>query len=192
MAMEQLEYVAAVMTMLSVVPYIRDTVRGVTAPQRTSWFVFAGVAAVAAAGQLSDGPTAGGFLALGSAVGFTGVALASVKHGEGGTDRGDMAAMVMLLIGVALWALTDEPLIAVVAAVAVDFPAAVLTLRKAIRNPHSETLSSWVIDGVAGIVTIVAVGEMQIALVLYPVYHVISNSTIAFAVASGRRAPVAA
>ncbi len=182
----RLELLAGAMTLLSALPYLRDTIHGATRPQRTSWAVFAVVAAVAAVAQLSSQSIAGGLLALGSAIGFSAIAVASLWYGVGGCSRGDVTALVMLAAGLVLWVITDEALVAIGVAIAVDVPAVALTVRKAATAPHTETMATWVIDGGAGLVSLAAVADVQPALLLYPAYHVVANMAVVAAIRSGR------
>lgn len=182
----ELEIVAGVLTLFSAVPYLRDTMRGTTKPQRTSWFVFAVVAIVAAAGQLANSSSAGAILAIGSAVGVTAIAVASISHGVGGDTSGDRQALLTLMIGLLLWAITNRPIIAVAVAILVDTPALLLTLRKAATDPKSETLSMWVVDGAAGFVTIAAASSLGTHHLLYPAYHAISNLAVSVAILRGQ------
>jgi hypothetical protein len=188
-----LELAAGVMTALCVVPYLRDIKRGTTRPHRTSWAVFAIVELVAALGQFASHAWAGAFLALGAALGFSAVAIASIKHGEGGRRPIDLVALAVLIGGLIVWAVTDNAWVAVFVAMAIDLPAVALTFQKSRREPDSETLATWVIDCAAGIVAVVAVlvaGAANGLNLMYPAYHVIGNGCIVAALVLRRRAVV--
>jgi hypothetical protein len=185
-----LELLAGLMTALCVVPYLRDIRRGTTRPHRTSWAVFAIVELVAALGQFASHAWAGAFLALGAAIGFSAVAIASIKYGEGGTRPIDRVAIVVLAVGLVVWALTSNAWVAVFVAMAIDLPAVALTFQKSRRDPSSETLSTWVIDCAAGMVAVLAVLVARTPTglnLMYPAYHVIGNGCIVAALLMGRR-----
>ncbi len=160
---QQLAVVSACLTAVCVVPYLRDVHRGTTRPQRASWFVFASLAVVAAVSQLVEGAGSGALLATGSAVGFTAVFLVSIRRGVGGTSRWDVAALTLAAVGVLLAVLADEPLIALVAVIVAELAAVVLTAHKALHEPQTETLATWVIDCVAGVLAVVAVGARRVS-----------------------------
>ncbi len=62
-----------------------------------------------------------------------------------------------------LWGITDEALVAVGVAIAVDVPAVVLTVRKAASAPHTETMATWVMDGGAALVAAIMLGRAAVA-----------------------------
>jgi hypothetical protein len=182
-----LEVLAGAFTVLCVVPYIRDVVLGRTQPQRTSWFGFALLSIVAAAAEISDGAHAGAALACGSAIAFTAVFAMSVRRGVGGRSLRDVISFCSLCGGLALWAATSKPIVAVAAILVADVGGIALTTAKAFRTPDSETLSTWVIDAFAGLLGCLAVLGLGFHDWLYPVYHLTANCVVAGAIVLGRR-----
>ena len=117
MKREHLALASALLTACCVVPYLLDIRRGVTRPHRTSWFVFAVLATVAAVSQAISGADAGAWLAAGSAIGFSAVFAASIRHGVGGTSTLDRLTLVVAGVGTVAWLVSDRPLLAVVGVV---------------------------------------------------------------------------
>jgi hypothetical protein len=182
---EHLALVSAALTALCVVPYVRDIRRGTTRPQRTSWFVFATLSAVAAVAQLADGGGPGAYLATGAATGFTAVFVASLRTGVGGSSRRDRVVLCIAAVGVAASLLTAAPVVAVVGVISAELVAVGLTVRKGLDDPASETASTWCLDGLAGVVAVAAAtGVHEIA---YPVHHTLSNAAVLLAIIVGRR-----
>ena len=178
---------AGALTVGSVVPYLRDIRRGRTRPQRTSWFVFSTLALVAAVSQFVEDPGPGAWLAAGAAAAFFVVFVASVRHGVGGFDVRDVVTFAVASIGGVVSIATARPLVAVAAVVVAEMGAVVLTACKAAVDPESETLSTWVADGLAGVLAVVAVEGHSWMTMLYPVHHTVANATVAGAITSGRR-----
>ena len=181
-----LGYVSAALTALCVVPYLVDIYRGTTRPQRISWFVFATLSIVAAVSQFLEGADAGAWLATGSAAGFTLVFLASLRHGVGGSSPRDIFSLAVALVGVVASILVARPIVAVLAVIAAELAAISLTVRKAVRDPASETPSTWCIDALAGVVAVLAVTHASAAELLYPLHHVLVNAWVLGAIAMGR------
>ena len=126
--------------------------------------------AIAFAAQITAGAT---WSALLTAVFFIGnilVALLSLRYGYGKFSFKDGAAIVAALIGVALWAATNNPLIALLVTIVVDFLAYWLTIIKSWKAPYSENLLAWSLMTLAAILSILSVGEFNVTLVLFPVY----------------------
>jgi hypothetical protein len=182
---EHLAIVSALLTAMCVVPYLRDTLRGTTRPQRVSWFVFALLSTVAAISQFLGGGGAGAWLALGGAVGFGLVFIASIPRGVGGFSVVDVGALTIAMIGIATSITTRDPIVAVVAVVSAEIGAIALTARKAMHDPTSETTSTWVLDLVAGVVAVAALTAISFDNLLYPTHHIAANAAVLTAIAVG-------
>jgi hypothetical protein len=171
---------------MCVIPYLRDIARGTTQPQRVSWFVFAILSTVAAVSQFLEGGGGGAWLALGGAVGFGLVFIASIPCGVGGFGAVDVGALTIAMIGIATSIATRSPIVAVVAVVVAEIGAVALTTRKALHDPMSETASTWVLDLAAGVVAVAALTTVSFQQMLYPTYHVAANAAVLTAIAVGR------
>lgn len=184
---EHIAVVSSALTAVCVVPYLRDIARGTTKPQRASWLVWASLSVVASVSQLIGGETSGAWLASGAAVGFTAVFVASIRRGEGGLARADVVAIVAASVGVVLSIVVRQPMIALLAVVFAEFVATALTARKALLRPQTETLSTWMIDAVAGALAVVATTELSVAALIYPLNHTALNTWVAVSIRRGRR-----
>lgn len=167
-----------------VIPYVRDILRRTTRPHRVSWFAFALLSSFAAAAQLAGGLAAGALLSLGAAVGFSVVFVLSLKFGVGGTTTGQQLQILGTVGAVVIWAATDNAVVAVLLVCSIEVVAIVPTVRKAYRDPRTETLSTWVIDGASGAVA--AVSALSFAAVIYPIHHLLVNGVVVAAVTAGR------
>ena len=184
---EHVALISGAMTAVCVVPYLRDIARGTTKPQRASWLVWASLSVVASVSQLIEGEMSGAWLASGAAVGFTAVFIASIRRGEGGLARADVVAIVAASVGVALSLVVRQPMIALLAVVFAEFVATALTARKALLRPQTETLSTWMIDAVAGALAVAATTELSVAALIYPLNHTGLNTWVALSIRRGRR-----
>jgi hypothetical protein len=182
-----LALLSAALTAFCVVPYLRDIRRGTTHPQRASWLVVAVVAVVATVSQGLAGADAGTWLSAGSAVGFTAVFVASIRHGVGGLAAIDCFVLGVALTGVIVSVAADDPLLAVVAIVVAEVVAIALTARKAFLDPGSETTATWRLDLAAGVAAIAAVERASVTNLLYPVHHTVANATVVIAIMIGTR-----
>lgn len=178
---------SATLTALSVVPYAAAIRRGALRPQRTSWFVFAVLSAVAAASQFAAGAGSGAWLALGSAFGFATVFALSVRVGIGGRSPSDLVTLGLTAASVLVWLTSGRPLFGIIAVVVAEVAAIVLTVRKELALPGTERPESWAIDAVAGVLALAAVPAVTFAHMLYPVHHTIVNVWVVATVARSRR-----
>jgi hypothetical protein len=177
--------IAGLLSLGCVVPYLRDILSGSTRPQRTSWIVFSAVSWLAAAAQISLRATVGSFLALGAAIGFTSVAVLSVRRGVGGTHVADWLALGAAAVGLAGWIVFRRPLAALLGTIVAEAAAASLTIGKALRDPQTETALTWFMDGAAGLIAVAACDRSAIALA-YPVHHTVLNGLVFAAITVGR------
>lgn len=183
-----LEVIVGLLTAGCVLPYVRDILRGETQPHRMSWVTFAALSTAATVAQFADqGMTSAVFLTGGAAVGFTSVSLLSIHHGVGGRSPTDIAALIGLAAVLAVWASTDHEMLIVTLIIAIEIPAIVATLVKSLHKPGSETRSTWLIDGLAGALAIVAAESMSFHLIVYPAYHTLANLSIVAAITFGTR-----
>ena len=141
-----------------VVPYLRDIARGTTRPQRVSWFVFAALSTVAAVAQFLDGDLAGAWLAtgLGRRVRRRVRRVDPAWRGRAPRSPTGWPWRVGVL-GVVVSVVVEQPMVALFAVIVAEVLAIAITVRKAQAEPSSETLSTWCIDGLAGLVAIAAV-----------------------------------
>lgn len=172
-----LALVSSVLTFACALPYLVAVGRGRTRPHRVSWLVFATLSSVAAGSQFAAGGGAGAWLSLGSAAAFTAIFAASIARGAGGASARDVVTLAVAAATVAVWLVTDRPVVALATVVAAEVAA----------DPDSEVVSSWAIDALAGVVAISAVARLSVDDLLYPVHHTLVNLWMVATVMRGRR-----
>lgn len=185
--------VSAALSVLAYAPYARDTLRGVTRPQRACWFIWSVLASLAFCALLHEG--------AGRALWFSGaqagctcvIFLLSLRHGEGRwITRGDGLVLCMAGLGLAAWAVTDSALYALAISITISLLGGSLTLRKAYDTPESETLTTWALSALAALCALAALPAWTPVEVAYPLYLLSLNSAIVVALLLGRQAKAAA
>jgi hypothetical protein len=91
-------------------------------------------------------------------------------------------------VGIAGWLASSEPLVATACVILADLAGAALMLPKTWRDPHSETLSTFLLAAAAGCLSATAVGALELNLLLYPAYFAVVNAIIAAVIMLRRRA----
>ncbi len=161
------------------VPYVRDTVRGSTRPHRGTWLIWAVLAIVACLSQRADGAS-WSVLMTGTQAFLTGfVFVLAIRHGEGGMEVTDLLLLGLAAAGVIGWILARQPVLAVGCVIAADLTAFAMMTPKVMRDPESETLSTYALASVGGALAAGAVGEADLSLLLYPVYYCLANAAMA-------------
>ncbi len=161
------------------VPYLRDTWRRSTVPHRGTWLIWTLLAAVAVEAQRADGARWSLLPLVIQALGTMLVFTLSLRLGTGGLTRTELGLIGLASAGVVGWRAADEPAIAIGCVIAADLVAAAMMLPKTWRKPHSETLSTFVLAGLGGAMTVGAVGSLSVRLLAYPVYFTLVNTALA-------------
>ena len=120
------------------------------------------------------------------------VFLLSIRRGVGGVGRYDLTMIGAAGLGIVGWLLTDEPAVATAFVVGADAIGVALMLPKTWRNPWSETLSTYVLASMSGVLSAAAVGALDASLLLYPAYFAVANGATAAVIAARRRGAVMA
>ena len=170
----------------TVIPYIKDIFLLKTKPERASWFIWSLLNFIAFFSQLAKGASYSLMLTAGDAVVVLTVFILSIKYGVGGLTKRDIIALIGVVLCLILWYFTGEAALALVLVIIIDLIGAILTIIKSYEDPHSETLITWTLAGVAGFLGVLAVGQLNPILLAYPLYICIINSMTALAVVIGR------
>lgn len=161
------------------IPYVRDTVRGLTRPHRGTWLIWGVLAIMACLSQRADGASWSLIMVGVQAVLTSVIFLLSIRHGEGGLRPGEAIMIALAGGGVIGWIVADEPIIATACVVAADLIGAVMMVPKSYRDPGSETLATFALASLGGALAAGAVGALDPSLLLYPIYYCLVNGAIA-------------
>src|SRR6478735_2051536 len=170
---------SGLIALIDTVPYIRDIRRGRTRPQRATWLIWSVLGVAAFAAQAAGG-TNWSLVMIGTqAVLMTIVLILAIPGGEGGLRRIDLAMLALAAIGLAGWAIADEPVVATMFVVIADAIGLGLMVPKTVRDPESETLLTFTLAAFGALLSTISVGELDPALLLYPGYMAVGNGLIA-------------
>jgi hypothetical protein len=177
---------SGIITGLSSVPYIRDILRHKTKPERASWFIWSILGAIAFFSQMAEGATDSLWLTGIDSLGVLITFLLAIKYGVGGFNRRDILALIVAGIGLLLWFFTHQAAVALFIIICIDLSGTILTVAKSYTDPESETLTTWIIMSVAGILAMISVGEFNPILLIYPLYIFLANFAVVVAMLLGR------
>ena len=183
---------AAALSLIDPVPYLRDVLRGTTRPHRGTWFIWSVLGTTAFLAQWAEGASWSLLMIGVQGASITLTFVLSIWHGVGGLGAGELVVIGLAAVGVAGWIASSEPVVATAWVILADIAGAALMLPKTWRDPHSETLSSYTLAAAAGALGAVAVGALELDLLLYPVYFALINAVIAATIMLRRRTTAAA
>ena len=171
-----LSVAASVIGFFGYVPYIRDTLKGTTKPHVLSWLGWGALEVIAFFAQLTKGAGPGAWVTGASALIVIAIAVLAVRNHDTQIHPFDSVAFIGAIIGAVLWAITSNPLLAVISVSVADALAFLPTFRKAYAKPHEETLSEFGLSAIKWAITIPALQSFNLTTALYPASLVCTNS----------------
>lgn len=176
---------SGITTVIGIIPYIVDILRGKTKPERASWLIWTLLGSISFLTQMAEGATFSLVMTGTQTLAVVVVFILSIKFGVGGLTRRDFLSILTALIGIVLWRLTSNPMTALMLVIAVDAIGVYLTLIKSYKDPGSETLFAWILNSFSGLFGILSVGSLNFNLLLYPAYILIANISVVTAIKLG-------
>lgn len=177
---------AGVLTLVAAVSYIRSTIRGETKPERGAFIIWGITGTIALFAYWADGAEDSLWLVVGDFIVAITMVLLALKFGYGWHLRRHAAAFLVAGLGLALWAITDQPFLALLCSAAIDAVGVVLVMLKSYEAPWTEEYGPWAMYVAAGTLSFVAVGKLDASLLFYPAYITISTVCIIVAIFLGR------
>jgi hypothetical protein len=180
--------IAGILQLVASAPYLRDTLRGSTRPQRATWTIWTSLSFVVLASQWASGATWSLALTIGQAMSCAAILALAIPRGVGGLSRIELLLLGIAALGIAGWQVSDDPVVATCSVVLADIIGVALMLPKTYRRPDSETVSTYAIGFVSTIFALAAVGSLAPALLVYPVYILIADGAVVTLIVLRRRA----
>jgi hypothetical protein len=168
--------------------YLRDIRRGSTRPHRGSWLVWSVIAVVAALSHRADGGRWSLLVLTVQALTTVALLAAAVRLGVGWLTPANLVMLTIAALGVLGWITLTDPTAASACAAVADGAGLVALLPKTWADPTSETMATYALAGVTGLLCVLAVEAWDPALLLFPVYFCLGNAGAAAFIGLRRRA----
>ncbi len=150
--------------------YIGSIFRGRTRPHAFAWILWDLILIVVFLGQMKSGAHAGSWLAGYNAVVCSAICGLAWKRGERATTRNDRIVMMLALLGIPLWVATRTPLWSLCLETAISTAPYWVTIKKALRDPYSESATAYFMFAIPWGLSILAMTEYSISTLVFPVY----------------------
>ena len=188
MLLESCATLGAVIGSLGGLYYLVETVTGRARPNRVTWLLWGVFPLVIFAAQRAQGVVglswtsfAAGFLPL---LVVAGSFLNRDAYWR--TTRRDYGLMAAALAGLALWAVTDDPNLAILIALLADLLAGLPTVLKAYRHPRSESWIAYAISALGFGISLLSVQTYDFANTAFVAYVFVLNGACAVLASRGR------
>ncbi len=172
----------------SAIPYIKGMLFGTTRPSITSWSLYFLLQIISIAAQFSAGASWSIIILFVSTFNIS-VILILCVFGYGYKKHGlaDLISIILFVLALLLWYLTDAPITALLLAVAADAFASIPTIVKSYKDPHSENLAGWFVYSASGVLSLLAAFGSSPANFVWPIYILLLGFAITLIILVGQR-----
>jgi hypothetical protein len=171
--------VAGIIAFASIIPYVKDILHGTTRPNIVSYGLWALLLSIGMLGQISSGASWSIIFLLGDLLAVLAViTLCLMGYGYGKYGKLEWTCVVLAIIAIVSWQITDRPLLAIIFALIADMLAAIPTIVKTYYDPRSELPLGWFMVAFGGVLGIASNTIFDLPNLLFPVYVVLINGTV--------------
>jgi hypothetical protein len=168
--------------------YISAILKGKAKPHRTTRIVILTITVLSTASLFAQHNTVAIWLSGVSMLQAIAIFLFSMKYGMGGWAKLDIVCLILALFGIVLWKVTQNPVIALYMSVLADFVGMVPALEKTYRLPHTEVWSFFLMDTMAGLMSLLAVQKWTVQEYSYPLYIMLINFAMVLLIVRPKKA----
>lgn len=173
---ETIAVIAALMAIAGNVPYVWKILRGTVRPHPYTWLVWTIVSGTVFFGQVAKGAGVGAIPTFAAEIFTLIIFLLSLKYGFKGITRFDTILLVVALLGLIPWMLTNDPTLSVVIAVLIDLVGFIPTLRKTWAEPTTESPVLYVSNVARHALALFSLEAYNVATMLHSVAMIIVNT----------------
>lgn len=163
-------FIGAAFSVAGALGYIRDVLRGETAPNRVTWIIWGVAPLIAFVIEVQEGAGLASVMTLVIGLVPIAVLVASTRNAQAMWNLGpfDITCGAMSVFGLIVWLASSQPTVGLVAQVLADTVAALPTLRKAWTNPETESAAVFYAGAANGGITLLTLNQWTTAGALFP------------------------
>jgi hypothetical protein len=169
--------------------YFIATCKGTVKPNPVTWLFWGLAPLIAALAQLQNGATPATWATLALSIGplaiFVAALRVKVRHWKIGPF--DMACGAFAAVGIILWQITSDPVVALVFGILADIAGGIPTVRKAYIAPRTEEALPYMLSAISMVLTVCTVRDWEFINYGFPVYIFCINTLIATVVLTQNR-----
>ncbi|PIZ42775.1 hypothetical protein COY34_02230 [candidate division WWE3 bacterium CG_4_10_14_0_2_um_filter_42_8] len=167
--------ISSLLALISPIVYSIAIFKGEAKPHRTTRLVLLLITSLTTASLFAQKNQVAIYLAGVSTIQSIMIFTLSLKRGMGGWSKTDMLCLFIALIGIALWRITENPVVALYCAIGADFTGMVPALAKTYKFPKTEVWTFYLLDVFAALFSLLALKKWTLEEYSYPIYIMFIN-----------------
>lgn len=178
--MKYLVFIGMIIFIIGTIIYIRGMLKNHVKPNGVSWFFWSLTPLIAGFAALSSGVTWASIPVFASALGSLTIFILSfiIKEAYWKLEKFDLFCGSFSFLALILWAITKNPIIAIIFSLISDFLAFIPTAVKSWKNPDTESAGYYMTSVISNLSAFFAIEEWNFASVAFPAYLAIGNIMI--------------
>ena len=188
---EYLVITAGLVSILAALAYIHSMFKNNTKPNRVTWFMWSIAPLIATAAELSNGVGLAVLPVFISGLSPLLIFLASFFAKKAYWKLSNLDYFCGLLSGLALvlWLITKDPNVAIILAITSDAFAAIPTIKKAWKNPETESSWPFTIGMLSPLTAFLVANEWSFSELAFPIYLVFINILVVISIYNKKLRP---
>lgn len=162
-------------------PYIYEVIKKKTIPNRASWFIWALSTTIILFGVHETGTNEAIWVPVADALGCIGIFLLSLRLGVGGWSPTDRVSLAICVASLIILFFTRDAFVALLMNLGIYVSGYIPTIRKALKDPSSESMVAWSLFFIGVLLNLVTVAfgtDTGVAVWLYPIVLVLTVGTL--------------
>ncbi len=179
---EILGFTTIILAITGLIPYFLDILKGKTKPHLYSWILWTVTSILVFVGQIQKGAGAGAWN-----TGIVGclslfITVLTFKKGAKDITKSDKLMFAIALLSIIPWLLTKDPTLSIIILTGINLSAVVLTMRKTLKHPGSESLILYSTNIIRHFLAIIALSNYNLATYIFPSSLFIANILMVFTI----------
>ena len=167
--------ISIILLIIGYIPYISDTIKGVTRPHIFSYLLWSLTTFIIFALQLKNGGGAGAWVTFAIGCLMFIVLFLSLKNGRGDITKVDYLFLALAILTIPIWLIAKLPELSITLLVLVDLLGFIPGMRKTYCDPWSETLSLYILNSFRYLLAVLALLSFNYITVLSPLVSLLAN-----------------
>lgn len=182
--MQYIVFIGVIVQLYGVFVYGKETLAGRTKPNRVSWFLWSVAPLIATAAALADGVRLAVLPVFMSGFAPLLIFILSFFNKQSYWKLGffDYLCGASSVLALVLWAITNQPIVAIVFAVLADGFAAMPTLYKAWKFPETESVEAYSTGVINAGTSFFAISTWTLSSLAFPIYLLFINMLLTIVV----------